>query len=115
MSDEKKIGDGGPAFPVREAERHNPDSHETHAIEQHWGMTLRDYFAAKAIAALIPLEDLAMRSETMDGRTGFDDQPWADQSDISYADRLAEDAYIIAEAMLAVRNRFAARNMHHTG
>jgi hypothetical protein len=108
MSDEKKIDDGGPAFPW-----HSDGMAEHYPPSQ--GMTLRDYFAAKAIAALIPLEDLAMRSENMDDRTGFDDQPWADQSDISYADRLAEDAYIIAEAMLAVRNRFAARKQHHTG
>lgn len=68
-------------------------------------MTIRDYFAAKAIAALIPLEDAAMRDESPAGprdRTGFDDYAW-DGEDISFAERLAEDAYIIADAMLAAR------------
>lgn len=48
--------DGGPAFPVREAERFNPENNETHAIEQHWGMSLRDWFAGQALAGMLSSE-----------------------------------------------------------
>lgn len=40
----EKINDGGPAFPV------HPD---VRATEPHAGMTLRDYFAAKALACMM--------------------------------------------------------------
>lgn len=51
MSDEKT---GGPAFPVQEA----------YAMSTEQGMTLRDYFAAKAMLALLtsPLDDMNYRA-----------------------------------------------------
>lgn len=71
--------DGGPAFPVPL----NPG--------QPWqgmapcdGMTLRDYFAAKAMAAMIPLADA----------TSMEWHNW---------DMLAGAAYAQADAMLAAR------------
>lgn len=68
------------------------------------GMTLRDYFAAKAMTALIDGYDYEARekSQKRSERTGFDDHPHAD-SDSTYASQLAEEAYIIADAMLKAR------------
>lgn len=61
---------GGPAFP----------SHGSMGEVVQEGMTLRDYFAAKAMQALLT------------------------RIDMSGAER-ARDAYIIADAMLAQRNK----------
>lgn len=63
-----EIKDGGPAFPWGE--------HGTHL----GGMTLRDYFAAKAMAAIAP---------------NFIDE-WSEQS-------ISETAYSLADAMLRAR------------
>ena len=68
------IKTGGPAFPT---ESEHQSGHTTWHFE---GMTLRDYFAAKAMQA--------SRSRRSDYKT------WAD---------LAADAYEIADAMLAAR------------
>jgi hypothetical protein len=64
---------GGPAFPTTTANYDNMDPHGE-------GMTLRDYFAAKAMQALLT------------------------RIDMSGSER-ARDAYIIADAMLAQRNK----------
>ena len=69
---------GGPAFPT---ERN---------LTQ--GMTLRDYFAAKAIQAILHHYDSAFDDET------------ADEDDVPFPELLAKDAYIMADAMLKVRN-----------
>lgn len=66
-----KINDGGPAFPLSEA----------HSFDGHGGMTLRDYFAARAMKELI----------------GHPDAPRSLRCDI------AADAYAWADAMLAAR------------
>jgi hypothetical protein len=66
----KIIHTGGPAFPL--------------AIDKqvlHDGMTLRDYFAAKAMQGLL-----------LDDNGDFSDRDW-----------LAEKAYAFADAMLEVR------------
>jgi hypothetical protein len=60
---------GGPAFP-----------HETNSMT-HSGMTLRDYFAAKAM-------------QSMNGRQDYLDAP---------ASAIALDAYALADAMLKAR------------
>lgn len=64
---------GGPAFPLQSI---GPEFAPGYA-----GMTLRDYFAAKAMQGYCAKED----------------------SIDSYADDIAADAYAIADAMLAVR------------
>lgn len=69
---------GGPAFPVAGSEHNYP-------IE---GMTLRDFFAAKAMAAIV---------RRWDGHS-FGGGPKSPQ----YKE-LAEDAYYIADAMLSAR------------
>ena len=56
------------------------------------GMTLRDYFAAKAIQAILHHYDSAFDDET------------ADEDDVPFPELLAKDAYIMADAMLKVRN-----------
>ncbi|MGG8026291.1 hypothetical protein PGO13_19980 [Klebsiella aerogenes] len=75
---------GGPAFPysgIHKGEKENMivDSH---------GMTLRDYFAAKAMAAIV---------RRWDGYS-FGGGPNSPQNK-----ELSEDAYLIAEAMLKAR------------
>jgi hypothetical protein len=62
---------GGPAFPT---------DHNKNVAE---GMTLRDYFAAKAM-------------QSMNDRPDYADTP---------ADAIALDAYALADAMLAERNK----------
>lgn len=69
---------GGPAFPVAGSEHNYP-------IE---GMTLRDFFAAKAMASIV---------RRWDGHS-FGGGPKSPQ----YKE-LAEDAYCIADAMLRAR------------
>ena len=56
-----------------------------------WGMTLRDYFAAKAIQAILPSYQNAF-----DDETGSDDDP-------AFPELLAKDAYVMADAMLKAR------------
>jgi len=71
--------DGGSAFP------NNPHS----LIYQSDGMTLRDYFAAKAMAAMLPqlLEEQS--------------NPKAYKS--AWAEMLANGSYVFADAMLKAR------------
>ena len=64
----------GPAFPVHET----PDSTDSP------GMTLRDYFAVKAMAALIVA-------------------PKADWPDAEETESVSEKAYLLADAMLKER------------
>lgn len=73
-----KQNNGGPAFPVSGSEHNYP-------IE---GMTLRDYMASKAMAAIV---------RRWDGHS-FGGGPNSPQYE-----ELAEDAYHIADAMLRAR------------
>ena len=68
-----KTQDGGAAFPVG----------------GYCGMTLRDYFAAKAMASLIAKQETA--------------QAWKQDGD--YGTYVAELSYGMADAMIAARNR----------
>ena len=72
------IDTGGPAFPV-------PDSHHANGQVQYGsdGMTLRDYFAAKAMLGLINVE----------------------VQEVAFQERIAKWAYEIAEAMLEARGQ----------
>ena len=65
--DPKSIPDGGPAFPPM----HDPDTHAS-------GMTLRDYFAAKAMQVFLANTESSFASD-------------------------AKNAYAMADAMLAAR------------
>lgn len=81
--EESKIDDGGPAFP-HDAVHGNPGGF----AEPHDGMTLRDYFAAKAllIAGVIEQENASLERK-----------PRASSSDI------VRTAYKLADAMLKER------------
>ena len=70
------IKDGGPAFPVMdEAPEHG----------QHYGMSARDYFAAKAMQATVTA--------------------WIQQSIYPSTDfEVAQNAYAVADAMLKARD-----------
>jgi len=69
--------DGGPAFPA----------HGSMGEVTCDGMTLRDYFAAKAMAAEIAA------GKDMDGMRGYD----------GWRDEFAREAYRYADAMLSAR------------
>ena len=79
MSDEI---DGGPAFPMSRS--HFAQGGELTSVDWVPGMTLRDYFAAKALAGI-------MASPTSSG--------WDDAG----ADEIAACSYRLADAMLAAR------------
>lgn len=73
-----KINDGGPAFPAREYNDSDPQGYPTIYMP---GMTLRDYFAAKA------MQSFCIRKDR------YPDDP----------DKHAERAYEMADAMLEAR------------
>ena len=75
------------AFPYEE---HHGDGT---LYKDHYGMTLRDYFAAKALMALFMSE--------ANPRVGRDVQPYNNSQD--HRDFVAKEAYAIADAMLAAR------------
>lgn len=83
---------GGPAFPVQESSVLNGGER---AIYPDPGMTLRDYFAAKAMQAEITLQISAERYKEVS-----DDS--ADEDITSY-ELMAEKAYRSADAMLRAR------------
>lgn len=70
--------DGGSAFPV-------PCVPAEHAVE--FGMTLRDYFAAKAMQSLLSVDDIVL--------PGYEHT----------LGRRATQAYLMADAMLAARGQ----------
>lgn len=74
MSDRK---DGGPAFPADELNQQTGSVHT-----QHFGMSLRDYFAAKALQGLL-----------------------ADSNVSAERNKFAESAYELADAMLKAREQ----------
>ena len=69
---------GGPAFPTNDV--------------CYNGMTLRDYFAAKAMATMLPNYDIPSLFEEI-----------LDEGDKSMPELIAIDAYVMAEAMLKAR------------
>lgn len=70
---------GGPAFPVQEF-----DQISGQMVDQNLGMSLRDYFAGKALAGFI--------AARLPDHSGQDGEAF-----------LAADAYIVADAMLKAR------------
>ncbi len=87
------IGDGGPAFPMIRDMRNSPDwDHEP-------GMTLLDYFAAKAMQEQIRACDglYLAGSELAVKQNG----------------EIAASAYAMAEAMLRARAKLAANGATH--
>ena len=81
MSEE--FNDGGPAFPVADTVVEDKIYHGSYNEAGHPGMSLRDYFAAKAMQG-------ELSSQT-------DESVW------TRTDGLARRAYVIADAMLKAR------------
>lgn len=73
-----KINDGGPAFPV------DVFSNEGGEYIREGGMTLRDYFAAKAMQAIVSHDPTFVKQ---------------------FLDLSAQDAYAYADAMLKAREQ----------
>lgn len=82
---------GGPAFARPESEYVNAYKAKT-AYPAQTGMTLRDYFAAKAMQSLL----IADENFSSDAEAGAPMRTWDDY---------AKGAYQIADAMLAERNK----------
>jgi hypothetical protein len=80
--------DGGPAFPVT-AERRPDDTH----VPGWDGMSLRDYFAGKALAGLLSSSESIGAMSRVAEKEGF-----RDSSDV-----VSRAAYCYADAMLAAR------------
>ena len=78
--DDTQNTDPGTAFPIV-----HPDGRGV----QYFGLTMRDYFAAKAMQAILP---------TCDGHS-FGPEPGNSN------DRLAKCAYAVADSMLAARTK----------
>ena len=82
---------GGAAFPrISDGYRDGID---------HNGMTLRDYFAANAVAGLIQLQ------------AQFEDKDAP--ANATLADIIAMQAYVIADAMIAERGKNDSSNIRH--
>lgn len=81
----EQIKDGGPAFPADELHDQTPPYRHLLASQ---GMTLRDYFAAKALQGMLACPE----------EPGTPD-------DLNWEKYLAELAYGYADAMLAARER----------
>lgn len=73
---------GGPAFP-------NQVKITDEAYAELRGMTMRDYFAAKFMQALVS--------------TGRRPEPRSDEKHVTIASLIADDAYLMADAMIAKR------------
>ena len=87
---------GGPAFPAEEIDDDQSVSQNRIVVkEMHLGMSLRDYFAAKAMNAIAP-----MAFKKTDGN-GCGLTP----AGIEMAKDIAAVVYSIADAMLAERNK----------
>jgi len=89
-----------PAFP-----QPDPIANEFHQkFGTDRGMTLRDYFAAKAMVGLMGME----RAEQYIDEDGFE-MNYDKEGDIgtlfSHTDRMAEEAYMIADMMLKARGK----------
>jgi hypothetical protein len=88
MSNE--INDGGPAFPHTPKKRKTDGFYMVDEKKNGGGMTLRDYFAAKAMPEVM-VEWRQGREESQDSDFDFD------------ASLMAQDCYLMADAMIEAR------------
>lgn len=95
MTNDKKIDDGGPAFPTNNAGRVDP---QTWHFE---GMTLRDYFAAKAINVADSIENNCGTRQEAESALGL--KPGEYKVAVHFPILVARRAYAIADAMIAAR------------
>jgi len=85
------INDGGPAFPVQES----IISSGSTGVPASSGMSLRDYFAAKALQAML--------IDPNPNSADFIDPDYKGATDTTVAERVAKRAFSFADAMLAAR------------
>ena len=94
---ETKIDDGGPAFPEVHTEDYHGDDCDCGkcplVTESTPGMTLRDYFAAKAMEGILASE--------VDGHENWSPAFWKGGEVMTK--KLARISYMAADAMLAER------------
>ena len=96
-----RIDDGGPAYPV-EGQKIMPNG-EWSREPYTYGMSLRDYFAAAVLNQMYAYEMKIFAPERirslMEGR-----EPQPDD-DKHWSDLVARDAYAVADAMIAERDK----------
>lgn len=90
----KRIKDGGFAFPFRGTVSVGNGGELAQALAPSGGMSLRDYFAAKAMAAL--LSNNAWRQ-------GYCEEAPEDDGGLFFLEGTATEAYNMADAMLKAR------------
>ena len=91
-----KADTGGPAFPRPASPAHQHGMHDPQK-----GMTLRDYFAAKAMQALIEKTEVLIRAVLEDGtHHGTPEELMA-----KHKAGICESAYAYADAMLKARDQ----------
>lgn len=81
--------DGGPAFPRKLPDVHCSPDEALRIIEKHAGMSLRDYFAAKALCGVMQVIVSGIHQRSNHDAVG--------------PDVIAQSAYKIADAMLIAR------------
>jgi hypothetical protein len=93
------IDDGGPAFATPPATYKKWDDGEEYEKTRDGqpGMTLRDYFAAKAMASIIREAHKDARTDGTTIMYGYEGEGWV------HAQASALEAYVMADAMLAAR------------
>ena len=87
---EENIETGGPAFPVQYSNEADGPT-----VMPHVGMTLRDYFAAKAMQGIVSSIDGEANYQRLRGH--------AAGAGLSVSEWIARDAYKQADAMLKAR------------
>ena len=101
--------DGGPAFPVHCYVNSDGETF----VSEPTGMTLRDYFAAKAMAAMVASFRVVNHRDPLIDDDVTTTEPHRDMildrngvsGEYDGATEIADDAYVIADAMLAARGK----------
>ncbi len=107
MSD-AKVNDGGPAFPAVKTTIERVQGHGYEAVTVvDPGMSLRDYFAAKAMQAMLSCYKDTLLGDRSDGND-FDYSTFNRETAIDMNEgckEIAQDAYAFADAMLKARHQ----------
>ena len=83
----KKTWDGGPAFPQER-------TLDCGSLEECEGLSIRDYFAAKVLAAICSKEP------------NFEERVSMENDPVAWMDSIAEIAYQYAESMIEERKKY---------
>lgn len=116
MREQAKRDDGGPAFGSRLRQTYigyDPRIYATHEVDMSGGMSLRDYFAAQAMAAIIARNGIVDHKGEGDGldKDGMDTSlrnipnDREGDADARAGDQEAAAAYEVADAMLKARGQ----------